>query len=303
MVAGLVQAYQMAGTAAYKTAAEDGGDYIINTYSPGFYAEDVYALTRLSDISSDPKWGNEASGYYSLIETYSGPGGDGTDAYIADWFIGMGDPSGIVLSLAHHTVASHKVNATEKSEWRDGVITALGDVDDTTANYPVMALGVGVWALGLTGGFDPGTTVPGAGDLSGMGLDELPDELLSHQESSGEHAGSFYWQFGHLPPLGGGEALGYTEDTVFGTLGLIAAHSVDFADYSVPISLGRQVVGTGVGSDGRVYDHLWSGTTDKHYFAGEALRLMIPEPTTLSLLGVASLALWARRRRRAQASR
>ena len=299
IVPGLVQAYEMTGTTAYKTAADSGGSYILATAGGNFYGDEAYALTRLSDISADPasnSWRTSVSDFYTAVESYTG-GGGGTSGYIS--FYGAVEPSTAAFYLGHHVVAAYYVDANDKVVWRDGLIDYLGDVDDSTADYPVMGLGVSVWALAQTGPLD-GTLVdpsaPSGSTWDGVALQDLPDMLLSHQKSSGDHAGSFYWQFGHLSPPD--PCYGYTDDTVFGTLGLMAADSAGSGDYSQPISLGRREASLGVDSDGRVYDHLWLGAIDRHYFAGDALRLMIPEPATLSLLGFSSLVLWVRRRRR-----
>ena len=300
IVPGLVQAYQMTGTVAYKTAAMLGGDYICDPPGGDLYGDEAYALTRLSDISGDPAsnpWRTRAGDFYTAVESY---GTGGTSEYIG-WF-GAIEASSAAYYLAHHAVAAYYVDANDKGLWRSAVVDTLRDVDDTTAYLPVMALGVSVWAWAITGSMDDtlvDPSAPAGSTWDGVALDDLPGMLLSHQKSTGDHAGSFYWQFGHQSSSGG-QDYGYTEDTVFGTLGLMATDSAGFADYGVPISMGRGVVDSGVGSDGRVYDHLWSGTLDRHYFAGDALRLMplIPEPATLSLLGFSSLVLWARRRRR-----
>ncbi len=63
-VAGLANAYTLTATAAYKTAAESGGDYCLydeggynsgtGSYTWGLYAGAAYALTRLSEISGNP---------------------------------------------------------------------------------------------------------------------------------------------------------------------------------------------------------------------------------------------------------
>jgi len=300
IVPGLVRAYQMTGKAAYKTAAMLGGNYILASAGGNFYGDEAYALTCLSDISGDPAsnpWRTSVGDFYTAVESYP-HGGGGTSGYLS--FFGASDPSLAAFYVGHHAVAAHYVDATDKAVWRGGLIDFLGDISDATALYPVMGLGVSVWALAMTGPMD-GTLVdpsaPPGSTWDGVALEDLPDMLLGHQKSTGDHAGSFYWQFGH-GSSSGGQPYGYTEDTVFGTLGLMATHSAGFADYSVAIGLGYGAVASGVGSDGKVYDHLWSGTVDQHCFAGDALRLMIPEPATLSLLGLSSLVLWARRRRR-----
>jgi len=113
-----------------------------------------------------------------------------------------------------------------------------------------------------------------------------------------QHAtsGGFYWRFDH-DTAPGYPAYGYTEDTIFGTLGLMA--SASYGSYDVEIQKGIAAVLSGFLADGSMGDHLWEPSFTAHVFAGEALRLAIPEPTSAALLGgcLATLA-WRRRRRR-----
>ena len=102
-----------------------------------------------------------------------------------------------------------------------------------------------------------------------------------------------------------------TEDTVFGTLGLLAARDAG-GDYGGEIFAARKVLANGdnygfatpdygVTSDGIVYHHIWNGgvfTPGAQYvYAGEALQAL-PEPGILSILALGSVLLARRRSRR-----
>jgi hypothetical protein len=296
IVAGMVNAYQVLGTAGYKTSAESGGNWILNNSVPNLYGDEAYGLTRLSAIAPDPNsnpYRTAAINFYQAVKISGG----GTGGYIAG-FTGT-EPSNAVFYLAEHAVAANYVNAPDKAVWRQGLINFLATVENSTANYPVMSLGVATWALAQTGAMD-GTYVnlsaPSSSYWLGKKLEDLPGLLAGHQVTSGDNAGSFFYRFDHTAP-GGGDPSGFTEDTVFGTLGLIAADDANPAlGYDDEILAARLVLASGVAGDGKVYEHIWSGGANYHAYAGETLQAL-PEPATLSILVAGGLLLMARRRR------
>jgi len=311
IVAGMVRAYEVTGTPAYKTCAEAGGNWIHTVaYNSGtghynYFGDEAYALTRLSDISDSQDWlGYIADFYQDIHDTYPG----GTPDYI-DMLEGwIGEPSQTSLYVGHHAVAADTAAAVDADIWRDSVIGLLGDVTDSAAAWPVMGLGVSVWALALTGGegydMEADTTEIQPGVMSGtwynsaelrpVQVGDLPSILQSHQHPSG----GFYWRFDHAPPPGDNPAYGYTEDTVFGTLGLQAANEVTATDYSQDVYAGFVWTSTCMDTPGPVLEHPLDGTVERYYFGGEALRLMVPEPTTVGLLVLGCVGLWRRRKRR-----
>jgi len=297
IVAGLVNAYSITGDASYKTAAESGGTWILNNSSPNFYGDEAYALTGLSSLAADPgsnAWRTAASGYYAWVQGRPG----GTAGYISAF--SATNPSNAVFYLSPHAVAANYVSADDKALWHQGVIDFLATVDDSTADYPVMALGAATWALAQSGAMD-GTLVdpsaPSGSTWDGVTLADLPGMLAGHQVASGDNAGSFFWRFDHAAPSGG-DPSGFTEDTVFGTLGLIAADDADPSlGYDDEILAARTVLAGGVATDGKVYEHIWSGGMNYHTYAGETLEAL-PEPATLGLLAAGGLVGLMRRRRR-----
>jgi hypothetical protein len=273
------------GNPNWATAAAAGGNYIINSIGPNYYGNSTYALTRLSDISANPSnnvWRTAASGFYAAVKSSGG----GTAGYIAGY--SSADPSIATYYLAHHTLAAYYVNADDEAMWRNGLISFLGTVSDSTAAYPVMALGAATWALAQTGPLD-GTVISTdpTSYFYNVTLAQLPGLLQGDQVSSGLYAGSFYWGYAHTAPLGGYVA-GYTEDTVFGALGLEAIGQLG------AFSAAQDVLGSGVLSNGLVYEHIWAGTAAYNVFAGETLQVIpepIPEPNTVLGLTCASAVL------------
>ncbi len=278
VVAGLLNAYDITDDDAYKTAAENGGNFILAdaaaTPGPGdnYFGDGAYALVCLSEIHADPgnnPWRDALVGFYNTdVMNY----GVGTADYIADYIISGADVSTTVFYLANHVMAAYYVNAVDQAVWRQGLIDHLALVDDT-AEYPVMALGVATWALAQTGAGLDGTPV-----WPGVTLADLPAILAGHQVPAGQsNDGSFFWRFDHTDggAPGDTEASGYTEETVFGTLGLMAA---DPALYAANITTARAKLVGGVAADGSVSEHLWEGGLAGAVYVGELLLPLIAEP-------------------------
>ena len=286
IVAGMVRAYELTCESAYKSSAELGGSYILRSAQGNFYGDEAFALTCLSDISSDPcnnPWQKAVKDFYSNVE-----GSVGTKSYIAQF--ASAEASTAVFYLANHVVAAYYVNAKDKQLWRQGLIDRLAQVDDSS-NFPVMGLGVAVWALSQSGPLDKMFVDPstkGKPYWKLVTLAELPGLLLSHQVPVGEpNAGSFYWRFDHSDGGTDSYACRYAEDTIFGTLGLIASGRANpDLDLDAAIFAARQALLGGIDSEGKVYEHL-SRQGEVHYaYAGEMLQalsgLAIPGDIDLS---------------------
>lgn len=278
IVAGMVSAYELTCDSAYRSSAELGGDYILYAAEGGFYGDEAFALTRLSEIADDPcdnDWRTAVEDFYFNVEHDV----DGTEGYIAQF---MGTiPATAVFYLANYVLGAYYVDAEDKQIWREALIDYLAEVDNPyyLYDFPVMGLSVATWALALTGPLDD-TLIDrfetGAAYWSGKKLEDLPSLLLSHQIPSGqEYAGSFYWRFDHTDGGGGSEAAGYTEDTIFANLGFIAASEANPAlDYDSAIVNAREALLVGVQGDGEVYEHLWDQGEIYYTYAGEMLQVL-----------------------------
>lgn len=280
IVAGMISAYELTGDHRYQTSAELGGDYIVSLAyeSLPYLGDEAFALTRLSDISSDPcdnPWRTMVGIFYSRVTDELG-----TDYFIST-FVGS-DPSTVVFYFANYVVAAYDVDATDKQIWRQALIDYLAKVNDDSSNYPVMALGIATWALTNTGTLDDTLIDPdgsGSAYWSDKKLSDLPNLLLSHQVPDGEpYAGSFYWRFDHGDGGDGGSkspVSGHTEDAIFATLGLIAAAQGNpTLNLDNSIKTAGQALLYGVKSGGKVFDHLWHENLVYDVLGGEMLQVL-----------------------------
>ncbi len=299
--AGLAAAYGRTCEASYGQAALLAGD-LVNVYSDGYYGygDEAYAVALLGDVEGSPPnaWTEALADFYENV----GLGEGGTPGFIAYYETGT-EPSTAVYYLAMHAVAAHAADATDKAIWRQAVIKYLSRVSDDTADWPVLALGMATWALAHTGPLDATLVDPdetGEAIWEGIKLADLPGLLLSHQvpEGSGCAAGSFYWRFDHTAAGGPPPGYGFTEDTVFGAMGLAAAA----ARYDLPLvrqgaTRARAALLRGIRADGSVWGHLCEDSPPRFLYAGEMLlalnELVVPGDLDLNdrvdLLDLAAL--------------
>ncbi len=292
MVIGLVEAYRRTCNNDFKASALLGGDFILaQNSSPPLvflgYGDDALAFARLSSISDNPldnQWRSDLATFYQFVKdsVQAPPSGYGsTTGFISHFYAGT-EPSTAVFYLAHHAVAAYYVNAWDKEVWRNAVIAFLSQVDDDVADYPVLALGVATWALAKTGPLsDTNVKLPGLGEeiWDGVELSDLPDLLLSHQKSSDPNAGSFFWRFDHTNSVGGvgtDDTHGYTEDNIFGVLGLAAALKADpdrsnAAQIADGIAATKSLLPRAIDPDGSVWGHLWAGSRKRPFYGGRLL--------------------------------
>jgi hypothetical protein len=283
MAAGLVEAYQMTGDGSYRQAAELAGTWIINNAGGcNYYGDDAYALMRLSQISCDPannNWRANLTQFYECVRTGTG----GTQGYIDAYWAGS-EVCTSVFYLAEHTMAAYYVNAQDKDLWRQNLIKFLSRVNgyaeysgETLSEWPVYSLGVATWALAEIHRLD--TTpinIDGYGDQywGTKQAKDLPAILKSHRSDETLYVlapGSFYCWFDHKPA----GAMGYTEDNIFGLLGLAAAqnnYSVYSYDHDTAV-VWSQTLGA-IADTGDVYGHVVPATypmSPFKYYAGELL--------------------------------
>ncbi len=282
MATGMACAYEWTGNATYRASAELAGTYIlwIGASVGNLLGDEAYALVRLSEIADDP---SENVWRTALQEFYESPRREltegTTDEYIA--FFGEMDPSMAVFYLAHHAVAAGYADDLDKGIWRDAVIRYLSRVDDYSG-FPVMALGAATWSLAMTGPLDE---TPVARDYEASPywedttVGDLPALLLSHQVPEDDvFAGSFFWRFDHTGGAMEGVNRGYTEDAVFGALGLVAAASQQSdppsEDTIEAIDAVQEMLLIGIDEDGAVRAHLSRQGQAYNAFAGEMLQAL-----------------------------
>lgn len=284
IVIGMVEAYHRTCDPVYKTVAELGGDYINEFHGYGGipyygYGDDAYAMAMLSSISADPQnnqWRTDLATFYELIKySFAEPGGyDSTAGFISFYFHGT-PPSNAVLYLAFHAMAADYVNAQDRGIWREAVHVFLSRVEDEPIGtpyfqeYPVMALGAAVWALASTGPMDSTYLAPVGSDHEArwdlVTLADLPGLLATHQLMNGSpNEGSFFWRFDHTDGgLDDEFTHGFTEDSIFGALGLDTAQKAnELLDLTANIAAVKELLFGGVYPDGTVLGHLWEGPPD-----------------------------------------
>lgn len=268
IVAGLVRAYEVTGDDDYLAAAELGVSYILDVAGGNYFGDEAYALARLAEATGEPAYAGVAREFYDALDTA---------AYISGF--DATDRSNAVFYIAHHAVAAHKVGAADAALWRSAVMEYLSRIDDDLAYYPVMSLGAATWALAQTGPMDA-TKLDSDGDGAGywvdVALSDLPGILVTCMESSGGPEGSFCHRFDHAAAGPGFEASGYTEDTVFGLLGLIAADAAGW-DLDQEIQKATNALAAAVSPSGFVWEHtiLRTGRATVHWtYGGELLEAM-----------------------------
>ena len=296
--AGLIRAFELVGDPMYLAAAEAAGDFMLQDAGynanngryvfPPFPGE-TYAIARLSEVSSDQtKWNDATRDLFRQIAQQSG----GTNAYIDDVFSAhQGILSSGIYDVSRLAVAADIVNGNDSAVYRTRLIAGLGDVDDAVdgSEASAFALGIATWGLATTGPLDQTALSGTSAVLNGRTLSELPGLLAGLQNPGG----NFPWYFDGTFP-------GFSEATTSAALGLMASQDRNPGLYNFAAAIGgaREVVGQGIGPDGRAYFEIGVATpgTDSHYLAGEAIE-MLPEPAGISVLTAAFLGLISRRNR------
>ena len=277
---GLAAAYRRTCRQEYLEAARAAAEYIHRVSGEYYgYGDDAWAMAMLSETSDDPQnnpYRNGLEAFYANVRA-----GQGGTAEFIDYYTTGTEPSTAVFYLAHHCMAAHYVDAMDETLFRDAVRHFLSQVDDETAEWPVLALGVATWALASTGPLDE-TPLDPAGMprpiWEGVRPADLPALLLGHQVDAGPGAGQFYWRFDHTDGNGGTEGVtcGFTEDTIFGALGLatLRCEPVD-PNMEQALTRSRLALAAGVDSEGTVGPHLQEPGDSRAVFAGELLAALV----------------------------
>lgn len=284
LTAGMVGAYECTGNYVYRTASRRAGYYILRAANEmgNLLGDEAYALVRLSEVSRLMESGFSNAWSFNLSDFYVStrrPDYEGTTEVYLAYFEGE-EPSTTVFLLANYVVGAYYVDDADKELWRDALIRHLSYVDDG-CSHPVMALGAATWALAQIDGLDdtPVASEGGSAYWKDTVLSDLPWLLLSHQVPGDDaYGGSFYWRFDHSAVVPGGIGYGFTEDVVYGTLGLVAAASAmgggAHEDFVPAITAAQEALLLGVDEEGEVYEHLALVGQTYHTYAGEMLQAL-----------------------------
>ena len=276
IVAGLARACEVTGDDRYRQACEAGAEFFIGVAQGNLYGDEAYALMVLSEMAGeqkDDKWFPILRTFYADVKDLF-PGS--TSAYLSEF--DEVERSVAVFDLAHHTVSAYYVDAEDKHLWKQAMIDSLKKVDDSSAMFPVMALGVATWAAAATGGLDDSMIDPlgeGTAYWRSKRLSDLPGLLMDHQVGEeGVLPGSFYWRFDHSNGASDGPDSGFTEDLVFASLALSAASRADLDDWQLQAvtEVAREALLSSLRGVDTVHEHLWLLGGDDRLYTGEALR-------------------------------
>jgi hypothetical protein len=283
IVAGMLDAFKCLECETYKASAVLGGKFILwQARCDSFMGDELFALQRLSMVDDGPNSDEWRIVVHRFFNEDVGNRPENVAFYVK-LFDEM-EPSTAVFYLAHFAVAAHLANVEGADHWRQAVIDRLCQVVDGKASFPVMALGVATWALARTGPLDE-TPIGGFGRepfWKDVRLSDLPLMLEGHQVPEGEpFAGSFYWRFDHTFGPFPGPLSGYTEDTIYGTMGLVAVapreekeSDCDCQRWEKSIRAALTVLLEGVDEDGKVYEHLAREGRSYYAFGGEMLQVL-----------------------------
>ena len=285
MAAGLVDAYRMTCTLAYKNAAVSAGNWILaNRADCSFYYDEVYALMRLSETACDPAdntWRDALADFYGCVESQpldTANGLAGTE-WVIDWLEQTQGYPMVVLDVAHYTVAAYYVDTPDKEIWRDELIRLLEGVNDPYAEQ-VWMLGAATWALAQTGDLDATSCYVGS-TLSDYGvateLQQLPPLLASYQVGPGVDYFHDHFLSIYNPP--NDSFSGWTETNIYAAMGLAAADQYAGYDYRSRMDRLWAVNMQPVDSDGDVSHDatelpLIEDTEKYYHYAGEYLQYL-----------------------------
>lgn len=283
IAAGMVCAYERTDDPSYLASAHLAGQWIFDTVAVygALLGDEAYAFLRLSRVSDDPNQNPWRDALVDFFLSHRNPDMGGTTEEYLQVFDEL-EPSTATYHIAYLLVAADFVQDEDIDVYRRALLRRLSQVDDE-ADFPVMALGVATWALIMT---DTPEEMPVVSDgttsnpyWDGLTVGDLPELLAGHQVPEGEVlAGSFYWRFDHTDGGTEGVIAGYTEDTIFGTLGLIAAASKnpDTANEQADaaIAAAERALLAGVDDNGLVYVHLAMQGPTYNAFAGEMLQVL-----------------------------
>lgn len=299
----LVRMYNATGTARYLDAAKAAGDFISNTtYDNGevrYATADPYYDWQLSLAAGDNTWSNNAKTEFfdTLHNGTYGP----SDYTTAGWIgaVQTGRSGGYVnlrpwefSTIA--VTAANIGNTGQETLFVDAILDGL-DTLDSSQWWDILGATGGLRGLALDGitSFDPITSPAHAGINGISSVAGLADYIAGLQNADG----SWYWSSDINSP---GESDKDTQTSAYAILALEAAGDVlGTLDYADEIAAGRAWLVTMQDSITKGfwgYPGEWESTPYiNNEVSGEAVAALVPEPTTLLLLGMGMVGLLKRR--------
>ncbi len=305
---GLLNVYNVTGDVKYLNAAVNAGDFVIAQPGDGYtYRPSVgIFMKQLSDITGDTKYAAAAkTNYYDALEagTYAyrtttavADGLYNTDEYItyinnardstpnmALWDFGNIADGAVVLGASQSAM----------DKWAGAIETGLNNwsgVYATNGHYSVLGLAGGIYGLSAMGKnltnpiSSTDTYLNGCADV-----EDLADVLVTCQAASGGF--TKYIQYVSSSYTG-------VQETAFA---IKALQSVDPVKYASEIAAAQNWLAE-VQLDNGGWAGNWAGLLDSeglgenNQVTGQALGA-VPEPATMSLLGLGGLALIRRKRK------
>lgn len=293
---GLLKASQLTSNSTYLNAAQKTGDYLVPNYprlytdgDPRIATHDPLFLEELSTTTAD-------STYSDFVQTYfwdklsSGTYGETNNLDAAGFGAAVvnGRASQGIVELSPWDLSATAIGAYNAGEMAIGdalMDSILDGLEATTAGdtYDVIGLAGAVWASGVTGvDLDPTTGAYAASDSTA----DLAAELASHQLGGG----GWIWNSTADPndPT--------NQDTQATAYALLALNAFDRnlynnqlwegIDYLVDIQdpSGQFIVWPGASAN-------TAGSIEVHGEAMTAYATVVPEPSTMLLLGVGLVSL------------